>query len=602
MAAALRIYTYVMAFAGLLAVLVALSGLLAIFVAALTLGASTLLGASVTRTQVSLDLAALIVGLPVWLGHWLIAERRAARIPEERETWQRRLFLAAVFATTSVVALFALQGLLRFLLTLPGTGTVEMSRLRGIENGARLLFYGGAWLTFARLGARRDFGSRPNGAGDVFHAIAVFALCGVSLALFLVGVEQALRQLTLNVLHFVTGAQMVILSDNGVDIWTVWSSIAASLLAGGAVWAAIWQHDLGSGGYRRLRVAYLYIVLLIAAPASLGSATYLLTEFFRRLFGNHPPVDTWAFLPNWLPIALVGGTVWVYHWAVLRRQAIHAPVEASGSAIPWPRRPGLALLALLGLAMAVPAFTSLLWLGLDFLFNRGTLLSGSNWWRDRLSAGLAVAVVGTGAWLGSWSVLQRAATIDAAGEGASTARRALLGSVILASALAAIGFTIALLWLGFRALLGDVLSPSAVSLALKELSALLVVSALGTSHALVLRQDLSLTRKAAHPSVRLLTLLTPGAESALAVLSADPGVHVELLGRLIDDGNNPEMDIATLRTRITASKAGEGSSLALLILHPEGGKLYQIRSSGPLLTRVDGEERRTLPAADSSRP
>src|ERR687884_2022307 len=186
-----RIVTYTMAFAGLQAVLYAAAELLAIGLATATLRSSTLIGGADMRGRVSFYLAALIVGLPLWLGFWRAAQRRTMRDPDERAARERRLFLAAVFASTSVVALFALHTLLRVVLTLPGAADMRPSPLDGIVAGARLLAYGAAWLAYALLGWRER---RPRD-DDQTHDLAVYVVAGSALSFFAIGVAQAVRQL-----------------------------------------------------------------------------------------------------------------------------------------------------------------------------------------------------------------------------------------------------------------------------------------------------------------------------------------------------------------------------------------------------------------------
>jgi hypothetical protein len=139
--------------------------------------------------------------------------------------------------------------------------------------------------------------------------------------------------------------------------------------------------------------------------------------------------------------------------------------------------------------VAVPGALALLWLGLDALLNHG--LQGPDWWRERLSGGLAV-VVGGAAWLGAWAVLQRAASASPLVERTAKARRLLLGTIVLVNALPAVGFAIALLWLLLRALLGE--PPSdALNSALKYLCSAAILLALAITHAVLLRADLRLT-------------------------------------------------------------------------------------------------------------
>jgi Domain of unknown function (DUF5671) len=590
-----RIVTYTMAFAGLQAVLYAAAGLLAIGVATATQRSSTLIGAADMRGRVSFYLAALIVGLPIWLGFWRAAQRRTMRAPDERAARERRLFLAAVFASTSVVALFALHTLLRVVLTLPGAADLrpdlQPSPLDGITAGARLLAYGAAWLAYARLGWRER---RPRD-DDQTHDLAVYVLAGSALSFFAIGVAQAVRQL---VGDLAGSAQPALLAaaPHGA-VWTIWGSIAAWIIAGGLTWGAIWQYDLARGGLRVLRVLYLYVVLLAAVPLALGSGTNGLYELLRRLFGYQAPEGNASFLRDVLPLLLVGAVLWAYHWLVVRRQAAlqNAAAPKAAGGIPWPRRPAVALLTLLGLAMAVPALISLLWLGLDFVFNTDASLSGPDWWRDRVSIGLAGGVVGAIAWLGAWSVLQRAAATAPAEERHALERRLLLGTVTLVSALAALGFTVSLLWLILRTLLGDPLDASTVSRALQDLSTAVLLAGVAAYHGVILRADLRLG--GVRPRrVRVVALVAPGAEEALRDLRQCSGLRIDVVGHLAPGQADGHGDVAALQTLLTdlrTREQGQNDS-ALLILGPEGGSLYPYARAA----RQAQARGQTVPAAE----
>lgn len=586
MAVARRIYLYLLAFAGLLTVLYAAASMLALIVARSTLEASTILGTGDLRARASLYLAQLVVGLPIWLGHWLVAQRAAARSAEERDAPERRLFLAAVFAVTAVVALFALHDLLRFVFTLPGATNRQRATLDGIAAGARLLVFGAAWFAYARLRDRTVPGERERREEDRAYDLAIYALSGFALAFLATGVGQAIQQLLDDLLR---GSRPAVLAGSRRDTWTVWGAIAAWIVAGGAVWVPAWGYDLARGGRRDLRVFYLYLVLLVAAPVTLGSGAFGAYEVLRRLFGYRPsPVGYWDFLPGVLALVIVGGATWAYHWAIVRRQAVlgvtaaAAPPgaaegqgdrEGATGGIAWPRRPALALLALAGLAMAAPAFISLLWLGLDFLLGTGTSLSGSNWWRDRLSVSIAAGLVGAVAWLGPWSILQRAATASAR-ERTADARRYLLGLIVLAGALSTIGFLIALLWLAFRTLFGDALGPSEVSRALKQLSSAVIAALLAGYHGLLLRRDLQLGGPLRR-RVQAVALVAPGAEAALEGLRERSGLQIEVAGYLSDDGIGGGLDLATLGDSVAALGMDGRHDRALLILHQDGGSLYR---------------------------
>jgi hypothetical protein len=264
--------------------------------------------------------------------------------------------------------------------------------------------------------------------------------------------------------------------------------------------------------------------------------------------------------------------------------------------MPWPRRPAVALLTLLGLAMAVPALISLLWLGLDFVFNTDASLSGPDWWRDRVSIGLAGGVVGAIAWLGAWSVLQRAAATAPAEERQALERRLLLGTVTLVSALAALGFTVSLLWLVLRTLLGDPLDASTVSRALQDLSTAVLLAGVAAYHGVILRADLRLG--SVRPRrVRVVALVAPGAEEALRDLRQRSGLRIDVVGHLAPDQADGHGDVAALQTLLAdlrMHEQGQNDS-ALLILGPKGGSLYPYARAAARQPQAHGQ---TVPAAE----
>ena len=92
-----RLYFYGVAFASLWMLAVGLSGLGGVVVDALTTQASWD-GSAVygLRPAITQNAAYVLVGLPVWLLHWRLAERAAGRDVEERAAALRRLFLYAV--------------------------------------------------------------------------------------------------------------------------------------------------------------------------------------------------------------------------------------------------------------------------------------------------------------------------------------------------------------------------------------------------------------------------------------------------------------------------------------------------------------------------
>lgn len=558
-----RIFIYALSFAGLLATLYAVAGLAATVIVTITQQSNVLIGTSEVRDRTSYYLASIVVGLPVWLVFWRLAQRRAVLSPAERQSRERRLYLAGVFAVASVVALFGLHDLLHMLLTLPGTDDRTLSVRNGIFAGARLLIWGAAWLFYARLGWRE----RSPRDQDEPHDLAVYVLSGFSLAFLTIGLGQALHEI---VGDAIPGGS-TLLAPTNASLWQIWGEIAAWTLSGGAVWAAIWRYDLLRAGRRPLRVLYLYVVVIAAAAATLVAGVDILFEILRRLFG-YQTANSWSFLHDFLPPLLVGGATWAYHWIVMRQQAAFSgEKDLQAGEIPWPRHPAIALLDLTGLAMAASSFTSLLWLGLDLACNTGVALSGGAWWRDRVSFGLAAGLVGAGIWLSAWSILQRSAAANPASHWGIQIRRQLLGLIVLAGTLIGAGFVVALLWTVFNALLGGSFDAATLSRTLKDLSTALIALAVAAYHGAILRRERKL-RPAPRRTLRLLALVAPGAEGAPTDLARQTGRTVELIGRLPTAAQ--VLDASQLAAALGALEERQEAEGAILIMRPDGVTLY----------------------------
>ncbi|NWF79159.1 MAG: hypothetical protein HXY37_03815 [Chloroflexi bacterium] len=101
-----RLYIYVAAFIGLWMMSFGVSGLLAFLATRLFGGAA--LGAGVAALRLGSSVALIVVGAPLWAGHWALAQRDA-RQPEGQFSALRRLYAYAVLLVAALVALFGLQ-------------------------------------------------------------------------------------------------------------------------------------------------------------------------------------------------------------------------------------------------------------------------------------------------------------------------------------------------------------------------------------------------------------------------------------------------------------------------------------------------------------
>jgi len=139
-----RLFRYVLAFAGLQTTLYAVTGLIGVAVTTFALSNNVFMGSDDARIRASLYLVELIVGLPVWLVSWSLSQRRAGASAEERNSRARRLFLGVVFAVASIVAMYALNAVLSYYLTLPSTEINGRTVRDAMFSASRVVVFGAA--------------------------------------------------------------------------------------------------------------------------------------------------------------------------------------------------------------------------------------------------------------------------------------------------------------------------------------------------------------------------------------------------------------------------------------------------------------------------
>jgi hypothetical protein len=163
-----RLLIYTLSFVGIMAVLYAVADILSVLITLLLPHVSALISDHYARMHVSYDLAALLVGAPLWVCFWLAAQRRVSRSSAERRALERRLFLAAVFGVTAIVPFIALQDIVRVAITLSSTRSAEPLVRDGITATLQILTYGAAWLRYGPMAWRE---SEP-GEQESLHGLA----------------------------------------------------------------------------------------------------------------------------------------------------------------------------------------------------------------------------------------------------------------------------------------------------------------------------------------------------------------------------------------------------------------------------------------------
>lgn len=376
-----RVYIYAAAFLGLqLAAMGALGMIGALLEQALAPAALSGTQQAGMVYQLSLNLALLLVGVPLWLGHWRWAQR-LQRHPDEQFSPIRRLYGYAVLLIAMLQLLFAIQQLLAALFGLqePFSATSQAAPAIGA-----LIVWAAVWHYHWRIFSAERLLVETTGAPATLRRWYLVIVQAVSLAVVSYAAVAMLHAL------FETAAAPT-LGRSGV--------IAAlpALIAGLLVWLPhhLWARMLildatplrADEAASTLRQVYVALVITVAAVAGLGGVTVLLAAVLLAVFGG----SAWRVVivdhTEALAVIVIAGALWWYH----RRQLTdEARLSEVGARVDTARRVIGYLTAAIGLGALFFGAGGLLSALLQLVVAADTLGAG---WREAVSMYLALTVV-----------------------------------------------------------------------------------------------------------------------------------------------------------------------------------------------------------------
>jgi hypothetical protein len=434
-----RVYVYLVALITLGMVLYGVSNLLRILIDSLVEPDRQLLlisGEPAVRRQVALAAALTVIGFPVWLLHWIMAERaargdtEAAR--EERGSGLRGVYLAIVLGLATLLP--AAIGGWRLL-----AGVLQ--RLFGYEDAsslagplAMLVICGGCWLYHWSIAGRDEAATAtfPATRAATWRRIYLYlaVIAGLATLLFgLRGLAELLVRLTLG-------------RERGTVVVAVehpWWALAlatgiASLTVGLIGWGYHWWWTsrrvegvtIVARAERRAltRQLAIYTILLATITATLTQATFVITLLISLAFGEAPDRITMvgvgdsfiARVANALLGIAIYGAVWLGYAMRARHELALAAADREGvatgriepTAPTEVQRLYTYLVAAIGLGFLVGGGISLLTLLADLVTERDAARIGpTGWWREPIALAIALVVVGAVTWFVMWRRAQR---------------------------------------------------------------------------------------------------------------------------------------------------------------------------------------------------
>jgi len=473
-----RLYFYLVAFISIEVVLWGLVGLLR------SIAEDTISGGADALAQA---LALILVGVPIFLVHWLWVQRAAARDDEEKTATLRAVFFYAILLATLIPVM---QNLLSFIdrSLIQGAG-LGLGRAFSVfreqtfaDNLIAILMNGIVAAYFWNI-LRGEWATLPD--QENFTEVRrlyryLWMLYGLLMTVF--GAQQVLRFLL-----YVPGD---VLGELGREV--VVNGVAL-LVVGTPVWVYSWriiQDSLADPAEMSsvLRLGILYLLALGGVITVITTASLVVNAVITWLLG----VD-WTFrdfvqqIGSPISIGIPLGMVWAYYGYWLKRH-----IEAVGDTVRQAamRRLYNYILAFIGLVVAFIGVTTLFAFIIDMITGTSILMSDST--RSTLATSLSSLIVGLPLWLVMWRPMQAEALVQ--GEMGDHARRSVLRKIYLylalfASVIGGMATAVGLVYQLIRVLLGSDTGSGFVNDVLNLIQLLFLFGVVLIYHLNVLRMD-----------------------------------------------------------------------------------------------------------------
>ena len=502
MQTARRLYIYLLSGIALGVLVVGVSMLLTVLFDALGLrsGGDVIFGnEDTTRQQLTLASALTVVSLPLWLAHWIAAERSVAidrpTAAVERNSDVRGMYFAIAMSALLLAAGLALRGLIETAVFALAGGTDEFGFRNPAGDLALFIAAGGAWAYHVAIRAR-DWRVGPlEGPGAYLPRFYLYLATFVSLLVLLFGLTGLVELVGRLILDAPAAFEI-----DSVDWWAYpLATSVSSVIVGGGIWMGHWlfaQGLLRDPGWRgaserpaRLRLAYYLLVIVVTAAVALGQLSSGVAAGLRAAFGVSEGSEAGQIVGLvLLPLlgAAIFGAAWWFHRRWLAEEAEAVAVEGRVRTAGRLEEYGTALV---GLAFAAIGVSGLIGVVLNTILTGGRTLGGGDLLPIELAANLPMALFGAALWIWSWGAASRRHALAPADEATSTSRRAALLIVLAASVLAGIASLGVILYRVFGAAFGLAMSGDAAAELSRPIGVLVVAVAVGLYYLGVLRRD-----------------------------------------------------------------------------------------------------------------
>jgi hypothetical protein len=349
--------------------------------------------ANFNKQQLSLGLAMILIGGPLWFFFWRSVQRRVKGNQEEIGAAIRKFFLNFILVETAIMGITAASSFLKWLMA--GARVAEFS-----SSVLAVMIVGGiVWFYHWRISESEG---HPSPVARTLRRWYVYILSGFGLVWLSVGLVLLVNTVVINLPVWGN----ILVREHFWDNATQMS--VAQLLLGGVTWYYHWFRMARNDFDSTLRQVYFYLLTISGgAIAALAASTIILYQFFIWVFGgvNISVSPHFQFLGWAVPTALVGLAIWGYHRRLVQEEANRVQEKRQSA-----QRVYFYLMSFLGLGTLVAGLSWLFGILIDLIINAAgtSLIVATGWWRNQLALCLALLIIGAPLWVYFWNgILKR---------------------------------------------------------------------------------------------------------------------------------------------------------------------------------------------------
>jgi hypothetical protein len=372
-----------------------------------------------TQQQLSLGLAMLIIGGPLWYFIWRNIQSHTRNNPPEIASIMRQLFLNLILVVTALLSLFAAQDFLKWLLAgVPRTSD-------GAAGLATLIVTVIIWYYHWRISEKEG---QHSAGGMTLRRWYIYIVSGWGLVWLTVGLVQLIYAGTLSLA--IWGSSLV-----PAPFWMVATQTSVAWIIVGGLWWAFHWFRLARGDVDSvLRQVYFYLLTIVGSSvAGLVAVVIGLYQTFRWALGFSGGAGNYFQFLGWvIPTIVAAAAVWSYHQRVAEEEAVQMQERRLSS-----KRIHLYIMSFLGLGTLIAGLVILLGILLDFLINalNPPITVQAGWWQIQLSLVLALLIVSAPLWFYYWNQIIRLSERGGVVEWRARSRRIYLYAIIAAAIL-----------------------------------------------------------------------------------------------------------------------------------------------------------------------